>query len=63
MLGLIRRTFSTRRREVMIKLYKSLVRSHLEYCGPAWTPHYQGNIDKLERVQRQATKMKEGMGG
>ena len=63
MLGLIKRTFSTRRREVMLKLYKSLVRPHLEYCGPAWSPHYQRDVDKLERMQRQATKMIQGMGG
>ena len=46
-----------------MKLYKSLVRPHLEYCGIAWSPHYQRDVDKLERVQRRATKMIEGIGG
>ena len=35
----------------------------LEYCGPDWSPHYQRDVDKLERVQRRATKMMEGLGG
>lgn len=61
-LGMIYRTFSTRDRGVMLKLYKSLVRPHLEYCGPAWTPHLRKDVDVLERVQRRATKMMEGMG-
>ena len=36
MLGLIKRT-----PEVMLNLYKTLVRPHLEYCISAWSPHYQ----------------------
>jgi len=44
----------------MIKLYKALVRPHLEYCDPAWRPYMRGNVDGLERVQRRATKRLEG---
>ena len=25
---------------MLLKLYKTLVRSHLEYCVSAWSPHY-----------------------
>ena len=30
--------FKSRDSEVMLTLYKSLVRSHLEYCCPLWHP-------------------------
>ena len=38
----------------LITLYKSIVRPHLECCMQAWRPQ---DIDKLERVQRRATKL------
>jgi hypothetical protein len=32
------------------------IRPHLEFAIQSWSPHLQGDIDILERVQRRATK-------
>jgi len=56
-LGMISRTISNKSIEIIRPLYKSLVRPHLEYCVQAWRPHYQKDIELLERVQRRATRM------
>ena len=39
----------------MMTLYKSLVRSHLEYCCPLWNPSSSSDIKQLESVQRTFT--------
>ena len=41
----------------MVRLYKTLVRSHLEYCVSAWSPHYIKDKELLERVQHRFTRM------
>ena len=40
MSGLIKRTIENKNKEVMLPLYKSLVRPHVDYCSFAWSPHY-----------------------
>jgi len=40
-----------------VVLYKSIVRSHLEYSECVWNPHHQQLIEKLETVQKRATKL------
>ncbi len=51
MLGIINRTIQNKTEEVMMCLYKALVRPQLEYCTVAWSPHYVKDRDMLERVQ------------
>jgi ribonuclease P/MRP protein subunit RPP40 len=59
-LGMIKRNIHFKSKDVMVKLYKSLVRPRLEYCIQAWCPYLKKDIDRLERVQRRATRMIEG---
>ena len=58
LLGLIRRNIAYRDKRLIIPLYiLSLFRPHLEYCIQAWRPHMRKYINKLERVQRRATRL------
>ena len=49
-LGLIRRNIVYKEKELIIPLYKTIVRPHLEYCIQAWRPYRKKDIDILERV-------------
>ena len=57
MLGIINRNFKDLDKFSFVLLYKSLVRSHLEYCSSVWSPYRIGVISDIERVQKRATKM------
>ena len=49
-LGLIRRTIMYKEKQLIVSLYKAIVRPHLEYCIQAWKPYRKKDIDKLERI-------------
>lgn len=55
------RTFMSRDRETMMLLYKSYVRSIIEYCCPLWSPHLQGDIIRVESIQRSFTAKIKGL--
>ena len=50
-IGLIRRTILCKEKQLIVPLYKAIVRPHLEYCTQAWRPYRKKDIDKLERIQ------------
>lgn len=56
-LSMIGRTVSLKSSDVLCRLYKSLVRPHLEFCSPAWSPYYCKDKQLLERVQHRFTRM------
>ena len=53
--------FKTRDRITMLTLFKSLVRSHLEYCCPLWNSSKVSDIQQAEGVQRTFTSRISGM--
>ena len=38
-LGIIKRHIKSRKKNIIVKLYKSLVRPKLEYCVQVWCPY------------------------
>ena len=56
-LGMIYRSFTYKSKDIILPLYKSLVRPHLEYGVQAWRPHLIKDINLIEKVQKRATKM------
>jgi ribonuclease P/MRP protein subunit RPP40 len=62
LIGLIIRSFTFKSEYVILKLYKTLIRPHLDYCAPLWSPYYGKDIIKLEKIQRRVTKLVPGLG-
>jgi len=48
---------------LMLSLYKTLVRPHVEYFIGAWNPHCKKDKELIEKVQRRFTKMINNMEG
>ena len=65
-IGWVKRSLICRNKFVMINVYKSLVRPHIEYAVQAWNlPAVHGNwrqILLLEDVQRSFTRLIDGIG-
>ena len=61
--GMIKCNLVDRSKEMIITLYKSLVRPHIEYCSQVWSPYYKKDIKLIEGVQRRPTKLITGIQG
>ena len=57
MLGIVRSTFKYIDEEIFIRLYKSIIRPHLEYADIVWAPTTKEYQDKIEKFQRRATRI------
>ena len=59
--GWVLRTFQSRERNLMITLWKALIRPVLDYCCQLWSPTQTGKIYTLEKVQMSFFKKIDGM--
>ena len=57
LLVLIKRTFKALDKESFLILYKSLIRSILDYGGSVYYPSTKKNIQLIENIQRRATRI------
>lgn len=55
-LAMIFKTFDYMDEFIFKQLFKSLVRPHLEYAAPVWSPHNENLKKLIENVQKRATK-------
>ena len=55
--GIIKHAFTYLDIGTLKLLYKSMVRPHLEYAATVWSPTWKADIDKIENVQRRATRI------
>ena len=52
----IRRTYTYLDEQSFKYVFQALVRPHIEYAEAVWSPFKVGDIEKIENVQRRATK-------
>ena len=60
-LGIVRKTFDYMNKDTFCQIFKGLIRPHLEYAAPVWSPHLIKYKEAIENVQRRATKMVPGL--
>jgi len=60
MLGIVKRNFKYADKSTVLTLYKSFVRSHLEYANSVWSSYRTGTIKDIGKVQKRATKYVQG---
>ncbi|XP_053395748.1 uncharacterized protein LOC128555936 [Mercenaria mercenaria] len=60
-LGAMRRSFEYLDLQTFKKLYTALVRPHVEYAHPIWSPYKKKDILMVENLQKRATKMIPGL--
>ena len=52
----IKRSVTSRSREVILTLYSAIMIPYLEYCIPFWDPLHKNDTELLQQVQRSVTK-------
>ena len=58
---LLFKAFKSRDVNLMIFAYKVYILPLMDYCSPIWSPYKLGDIDRLEKIQRNYTKRLSGL--
>ena len=61
LLCMIKRNLIDRSEATVLALYKSLIRTRLEYCIRVWNSNLAKDTELIEGVQRRATKLVHGI--
>ena len=61
-LGMIKRTIAYKSPDILLPLYKTLVRPLVEYCTTAWSPHYNKDKVLLKKIEHRFTRLIPGFG-
>ena len=61
MTGLIKSSFQDLDKDSFLLLYKTMVRSQLEYDQPIWSPYKQKHIIAIEKVKKKSHQAAEGI--
>ena len=56
-LGMIKRNFTNLSKDIVLPLYKSLIRPILEYGSSIWNPKLKTDLIEIEKIQKRATKL------
>ena len=59
-MGTIFRSFFTREREPMMRLFNTYIRSEMKYCSAVWSPSEQAYINEKGKIQKSFTCRIEG---
>ena len=60
-LAIIHKSFHFTDNNMLINLYKSLVRPIIEYGNTIWRPYYILDQQSIEKIQRKATRLLNGL--
>ena len=55
--GILKRNLRYFDEQPSVNLYKTMVRSHLEYAATVWSPTKKRLIENIEKVKKRAIKM------
>lgn len=60
---IVREGVGNKTAHIVMPLYKSVAQPRFEYCVTFWSPHLEKDIAELEKLQKRASAMIQGMGG
>ena len=61
MAGAIHRNLVNKTANIMVPLFKSMIRPIIEYGNPVWSPFLKQDINAIENIQKNFTKRIHGM--